>query len=467
MKSNRIFFVLSILLSNTLFAQNKSQEVLPELFLSQLIQSKSISGNEKEVAGIVYEEASKHGFSIQWFNGADTAWNLCVSLYPLATKKPNVVFLNHLDVVPPGDTSLWTLSPFSGQIDDGKVYGRGAIDCKGLAVMQLYALMAFKDSIKYKELAHNYSVLFVCGEETGDGRGAEYIASKYLQELNPVVIFGEGGSGISNPLEGLLSPDLYGISVAEKSALWLQLEVEQKASGHGAVPPTLYANKKLIRYLTKLLDQPKQPIFDPLTLQMFKEMGDYIGGTRGFFIRHVNWITVWPFVKKHFEEGEMFHPFVYNTFVVTQLSSGQNVKNQIATTATAVLDCRLLPGHETEKFINKLRRLSNSKLKIKIVASSPASNPSPQTEYYKSFKDAIQFYSPTCSVIPYLFPASTDNNIFREKGIPVYGCIPTIFSQEEISSVHNSNEQIKISSLYKGIQVYMKLCLNINAQQNN
>lgn len=453
-----------LLWCGTLFAQEKTK-VLPEAFLSQLIQSESISGNEKEVAGMMYEEASKYPFHLYWFNGADTAWNLCVSLYPLESKKPNVVFLNHLDVVPPGDTAGWKDHPFSGQIQDGKIFGRGAIDCKGLAVMQLYALMAFKDSIKDKDLSHNYSVLFVSGEETGDGRGSEYIAAKYLEFLNPVVMFGEGGSGISNPLEGILSPDLYGISLAEKSALWLQLEVEQKASGHGAVPPSLYANKRLIRYLTKLLDQPKQPSFDPLTLQMFKEMGHYVGGARGFFIRHVNWMLIWPFVKKHFEEGEAFHPFVYNTFVVTQLSSGQNVKNQISNMATAVLDCRLLPGQETEKFINKLRRLSNSKLKIRVLESSPASSPSPQTDYYRSFVDAIKFHSPSCSVIPYLFPASTDNNIFREKGIPVYGCIPAVFSQEEISSVHNVNEQIKVTSLYEGIQVYTKLCLNIAAQQ--
>jgi carboxypeptidase PM20D1 len=446
---------------NSAAAQDHSKQ-MPELLLSKLIQSESISGNEKEVAGILYEEASKYGFYLNWFNGADTAWNLCVSLYPLESKKPNVVFLNHLDVVPPGDTSMWSSSPFSGEINDGKIFGRGAIDCKGLAIMQLYALIALKDSLKDKDALHNFSVLFVSGEESGDGRGAEYIASKYLELLNPVVIYGEGGSGISNPLEGILSADLYGISLAEKSALWLQLEVEQKASGHGAVPPALYANKKLIRYLTKLMDQPKQPSFDPLTLEMFKQMGHYIGGARGFFVRHVNWVLVWPFVKKHFQEGEIFHPFVYNTFVVTQLSSGQNVKNQISNTATAVLDCRLLPGHETEKFINKLRRLSNNKLKIKILESSPASKPSPQTRYYDAFSEAIKHYTPTSSVIPYLFPASTDNNIFRVKGIPVYGCIPAIFSHEEIASVHNINEQIKVSSLYQGIKVYTKLCLSIS-----
>ena len=453
--------MLGILFANNLLAQDHSKQ-LPELFLSRLIQSESISGNEKEVAGILYEEATKYGFYLNWFNGADTAWNLCVSLYPLESKKANVVFLNHLDVVPPGDTSAWTSSPFSGEINDGKVFGRGAIDCKGLAVMQLYALIALKDSIKDKELAHNFSVLFVSGEETGDGRGSEYITSKYLELLNPVVIYGEGGSGISNPLEGILSPDLYGISLAEKSALWLQLEVEQKASGHGAIPPALYANKKLIRYLTKLMDQPMQPSFDPLTEEMFKQMGNYIGGLRGFFVKHVNWMLVWPLVKKHFREGEAFHPFVYNTFVVTQLSSGAGVKNQISNSATAVLDCRLLPGHETEKFINKLRRLSNNKLKIKILESSPASKPSPKTIYYEAFSEAIKYYSPTCSVIPYLFPASTDNNIFRAKGVPVYGCIPANFSQEEIASVHNVNEQIKVSSLYQGIKVYTKLCLTIS-----
>jgi carboxypeptidase PM20D1 len=454
------FLVLSMLFGATVFAQEKTN-LLPERFLSQLIQVPSISGNEKEVAGMLYEEASKYPFHLYWFNGADTAWNLCVSLYPLELGKPNVVFLNHLDVVPPGEAEGWTKPPFSGIIEEGKVYGRGAIDCKGLAVMQLYALMAFKDSIKTADLSHNYSILFVSGEESGGERGTQYVVSKYLELLNPVAVFGEGGSGISNPLEGITSPDLYGVSLAEKSALWLQLEVEQKSSGHGAVPPSLYANKRLIRYLTRLMDQPRQPHFDPLTLDMFKSMGKYIGGTRGFFVRHVNWMVMWPFVKKYFEEGEIFHPFAFNTFVITQLSSGQSVKNQIGNKAIAVLDCRLLPGEETEKFINKLRRLSNQKLKIKILEASPASKPSARTVYYEAFKKAIQYQNPTGTVIPYLFPASTDNNIFRVKGIPVYGCIPAVFTQEEISSVHNVDEQIRITSLYEGIKVYTRLCFTI------
>ncbi|HSZ71691.1 MAG TPA: M20/M25/M40 family metallo-hydrolase, partial [Cytophagaceae bacterium] len=342
---------------------------------------------------------------------------------------------------------------------------RGAIDCKGLAVMQLYALMAFKDSIKTADLSHNYSILFVSGEESGGERGTQYVVSKHLDMLNPVVVFGEGGSGLSNPLEGIMSPDLYGVSLAEKSALWLQLEVDQKSSGHGAVPPSLYANKRLIRYLTRLMDQPRQPHFDPLTLQMFKSMGNYIGGTRGFFVKHVNWMVLWPFVKKYFEEGEVFHPFVFNTFVITQLSSGQSVRNQIGNKAIAVLDCRLLPGEGTEKFINKLRRLSNQKLKIKILEASPASKPSPRTIYYDAFAKAIHQQNPKGTVIPYLFPASTDNNIFRVKGIPVYGCIPAVFSQEEISSVHNIDEQIKISSLYEGIKVYTRFCFNISEKK--
>jgi carboxypeptidase PM20D1 len=443
-----------------LFAQKRT-DLLPERFLSQLIQSPSISGNEKEVAGMIYEEASKYPFHLYWFNGADTAWNLCVSLYPLELGKPNVIFLNHLDVVPAGEEEVWTKPPFSGEIEDGKIYGRGAIDCKGLAVMQLYALMAFKDSIKDADLSHNYSILFVSGEETGGDRGTQYVVSKHFDLLNSAVVFGEGGSGISNPLEGILSPDLYGISLAEKSALWLQLEVEQKASGHGAVPPSLYANKRLIRYLTRLMDQPRQPSFDPLTLEMFKSMGHYIGGTRGFFVRHVNWMILWPFVKKYFEEGEVFHPFVFNTFVITQLSSGQGVKNQIGSKAIAVLDCRLLPGEETEKFINKLRRLSNQKLKIKILESSPASKPSPRTVYYDAFAKSIQQHNPKATIIPYLFPASTDNNIFRVKDVPVYGCVPAVFTQDEIATVHNADEHISIASLYDGINVYTKLCFNI------
>lgn len=440
------------------------QQLSPEHFLSELVQVESYSGCEVEVARTIHDWAQQQGFYTTDFGIGEDAKNILVSLYPLSSGKPNIVFTSHLDIVPAEYNEYWREAPFSGKIIQDTVWGRGSIDCKGLAVMQLFAMKKFKDSLQNKEFPYNISFLGLAEEEAESIHGASMISKKFMDEIRTVVIFGEGGSGLRDVLLSKPEIPIFGVSVADKSSLWLKLEAQGGGFGHGAVPSDLYANKRLIKALIRLLDEKKSVRFNQLVMQMFRDMGELEGGTRGFVLKHINWAIFWPFVKKHFREGEPFNVLLDNTFSITHIESSATVSNQMSERASAILDCRLLPGTDIDQFIKKMKRTVGSRVNIEILYQSPAALPSPVTPYFDNMAKAIKIVHPDAETIPILFPATTDNNFFRNLEIPVYGIIPSILNTELFETIHSVNERIGVNNLYKGIEVYFQF-LKLNVRE--
>lgn len=426
----------------------------PELFLSQLIQIESYSGCEVEAARDVMEWGIHNGFYVTDFNMSGDSRNVLVSLYPLSLGKPNIIFSSHLDVLSANNLEEWKQNPFGGEIINDTIWGRGAIDCKGLAVMQLYGMKLFKDSLKDKELPFNISFLGLAEEETSSKNGAEFISENFLDSLNARVIFGEGGAGLTKVLKSNPDAPIFGISVADKSSLWLKLTAEGGGFGHGAIPTDLYANKRLIKGLIRLLDEKKSVKFNPLVMQMFRELGDLETGLRKFVLKRINWSIFWPFVKSNFAEDQPFNVIMDNTFSITNIQSSATVANEMSQKATAILDCRLLPGTDVEKFIKEMKRTLGNRISIEILLEGPRAVASESTIFLEMMSESIRTVHPNSHTISILFPASTDNNYFRRKGIPVYGIIPSVLDTELFETVHSSNERIGVNNLYKGIAVY-------------
>ncbi|MFH0866750.1 MAG: M20/M25/M40 family metallo-hydrolase [Bacteroidota bacterium] len=433
--------------------------------LSSFLKIRSVQGQEGAAGRFLSGLCSEKGLNVKVFSDIDSSFNFSASLYPLSSNKPNIILLNHLDVVPADDSSEWKFPPFSGTVYNNKVWGRGAIDCKGLAIMQLIALASFVDSAKKIDLPYNVTMLSVSGEETNPENGVGMIVSKFFNELNPVVVFGEGGSGLTNIISSDTSIIIFGISVAEKRSLWLKLDVYSESFSHGSMSSDLYANKKLLRTLIKLMDEKKYVKFNDVLRNMFFLLGTLEGGIKGFFIKRINWDIFWPIVQRKFNEGEPLHLLVYNTFTITNISNPKVPSNQIADHATAILDCRLLPGTDTAKFLKKIKNTVGPKVKITVLSSSPDALESPQDSFYVCMENVLKEKFPDCEVIPVLFPATTDNNYFRNKGVGAYGIMPALLSMESIQSVHNKDENLSIDQLNKGIEVFRGFISKINAMK--
>lgn len=425
----------------------------PQLLLSRYLKYKSMPGNEAEAGMFLHDYCKKRGLYTKIFTKADSSFNFAASLYPLDSGKPNIVFLNHIDVVSPGDENEWTYPPFSGSIVDEQVWGRGAIDAKGLAVMQLMAMLEYAEAAKHNNLPYNVTLLAVSGEETGGFNGAKLIADNYLEELKPVVIFGEGGSGLDDVVPSRPEQRIFGISVAEKSNFWLKLDLKMNSFGHGAAPPQHYVNKSMLKALYKLNNVKVKYNFNKVNKTMFKQLGNLEGGLKGFVMKHIHWPIFRPLVRKFFNEQPFAVALVSNTVILTNLSNPPGPPNQISTKVTAYLDCRLLPGTNRKKFIRDIKYgLFEPKFKVSVLNESPEAPASKQDHYYYAMERAIKKIYPDVAVMPILFPATTDNNYFRAKNIPVFGIMPIMMTRDMMASVHNVDEKISIADLHMGIE---------------
>tara|TARA_R110002012_G_scaffold16968_3_gene64804 strand:- start:125645 stop:127129 length:1485 start_codon:yes stop_codon:yes gene_type:complete len=460
----RFFALFVVLFSTSALAQNLGDSVEPPEsislnqsidLLSAYIQRESVSGNEKEAAIFIEDYILTTDLNLRVFSSSSDNYNLAASLYPLGSGKPNVILQSHIDVVPAEDLDIWEHDPYSGYFDGEYIHGRGALDAKGLGVMQLKALQAFQQDYDTADLPFNITVLFVSAEETGGDKGARYLMENFEDELNAVAVLGEGGAGYQNVLQNKPEKVVFGVSIAEKQSLWLQLKIISNSAGHGAAPTTDYANIQLINSLNNITNRKALLLFNASTRRMFRRLGRAEGGIRGFFIRNINWSILAPFVRKQIEREPFLSSLLTNTVTVTNIYNPPGPPNQISTSATAVLDCRLVPGTSSKSFIRYIeRKLDNDNITVSVISESPEAQPSRLNRYYKALEDAVAISYPEAETIPFLFPATSDNSLFRSYGIPSYGLIPAVVTEEDINSIHSVNERISLDVLQSGITVY-------------
>jgi len=230
--------------------------------LSEYIQIPSESGKETDAGQFFMELCRNRGLHITPMGQEDGQFNFMASLFPLEERKPNVVLLNHIDVIP--DSEENTHGPYSGVIEDGYLYGRGAIDNKGVAVMHLVALSQIKTNENYQDSPYNMSMLTVSCEEVQCPGGMQHVLSNYAEEINAAVVIGEGPTDISSLLEGEFPNQIFAISRAHKRAFWVELEIEIEGFGHGSVTPANYANKELVTALNALTKKKQKAVFNDL-----------------------------------------------------------------------------------------------------------------------------------------------------------------------------------------------------------
>ncbi|MBX3254378.1 MAG: M20/M25/M40 family metallo-hydrolase [Chitinophagaceae bacterium] len=442
-------------------SQSSSYQMAPEeaILLSQYIQKKSLSGFEKEAGGFLADICRNKGLIVEELQSPENSYNFAASLYPLSHNKPNIIFLNHIDVVPEGNAGSWLHEPFSGTIADNSVWGRGAIDLKGVAIMQLMAIEKAKQWAGEETLPYNVTLLCVSGEEM-DNQGIKDVIEHSFKKLNPAVVFGEGGTGLSQISGTYPEQPFYCISVSEKKALWLKLSLSIQTSGHGSVPPPLYANKVMTQALNRLLEREQEIIFDETTVAFFKTVGRYEKGIRKLVLKHPRLFK--GLMKKALREDPIILSILTNTITVTNINNAQLSTNQIAPEIEVLLDCRLLPGTDPGKFIEDIRdMLDVEDIRITVLKETPSAPASERGNFYKQLQSAIEEVYDNSAVLPVLSPAHSDNNFLRRMGVPVYGLTPVQLTQAQLLSFHNSNEHITLNQLQAGIKVYENLLRNL------
>lgn len=445
--TNHIAFTQSI---ETILYNGSS--ISMEKLLQKYVQIPSISGDEQKAGEFIKSIARENGLSISDFGSENGNYNFAASLFPLEEKKPNIIFLNHLDVVP--EICLDGTIPYSGEIIQDKVIGRGSIDNKGAALMQLYGIIQYLKSESKSNDQYNITFLAVSCEETQCNGGIDYVLENHLEELNSAVVIGEGPSELTNLLEGDFNNPIFGISVAHKRSVWLNLELEIKTNGHSSITPIHYSNQEMVRALDKLTSKKNKVIYNDINVNILKTLGSQKKGVEKLVLKHPRLFKflVTPQLRKQPELLSLFT----NTITLTEISSNNNSYNILPSKTIAHLDCRLLPETDEKEFLSLIKkRLKNDAIKITIVESMEESSPtSIETIYFENLAKSITSYYPSSEILPLLLPNINDLGAFRAKGITAYASTPVNFSRKEVESVHSQNESISIPLLYDGAQVH-------------
>ena len=338
-----------------------------------------------------------------------------------------LLLLNHMDVVPT-DPSQWKHDPFAAEIADGKIWGRGAIDMKGLGVIQLMAFLSLKR--QNVPLARDVILMAVPDEETGGTLGAKWMREQHYADIDPEYILDEGGFGSRD----LFAPGklVFGISVAEKKILWLKLRAEGVA-GHASQPHDQNPNDRLVRALARLLGEPLPTSSFPIIDTMEPRVG--------------------PFAVNKFNNA-----IQHSTISLTTMRSGVGDPpkvNVIPSVAEATIDCRVLPGTTKEQWLAEIRRrLGDPAIKIDI--NYEGDDPIVTTQdstFYRALESAVKRRHPDAIVTPMIVPYGTDSNGYRPKGVKAYGFTPVIVPAEAAMSMHGDAEYLPVESVAPAIQI--------------
>ena len=338
-----------------------------------------------------------------------------------------VLLLQHMDVVPT-DSTQWRHDPFAGDIADGNIWGRGAIDMKGPSIVQLMAFLLLKR--QNVPLDRDVILMAVPDEEIGGPLGAEWMLKNHFAELDPEYILDEGGVGSRD----LFAPGklVFGISVAEKKLLWLKLRAEGM-SGHASQPNGQNPNDRLTRALTRLLSEPLP--------------------TSPFSVIETMKSRVGPLIDNKFNNA-----IQHSTISITTLRSGVGDPpkvNVIPSVAEATLDCRVLPGTTKDQWLVEIRRrLGDPSIGIEVINEGEDAVASTQdSSFYRALESAVKRKHPDAIVTPIVVPFTTDSNKWRPRGVKSYGFTPVIVPAAAVESMHGDAEFLPVDSIVPAIQI--------------
>ena len=321
-------------------------------------------GNEEPAVRFLEEILRKDGIDdLTLYDASDETskgrLNMLARLSGDGTAKP-IVLLNPTDVAPV-ERDGWDEDPFSGLVKDGVIWGRGAVDMKGMGVIELIAMLLIKRlGIPLKR---DIVFLAVADEEAGSDYGAEFLAREHPEILDAEYVLNEGGWG-NTELMGVKRPS-FNCAVSEKGPCWLTLSTKGRP-GHGSVPHNDNALERLLRALQRIKDWDRPRTVVPELAAYFAEA--YRGG-------FVDEEPTDESIAALAERNPLISALTTNTISLTTINAGVK-HNVIPASAEATIDCRLLPGTDAEAFIEELRGvIDDPKVKIKraLVSNTPAS----------------------------------------------------------------------------------------------
>ena len=369
-------------------------------------------------------------------------------------KKPPLLLAAHLDVVPV-EASEWKHPPFGGEIHDGYLWGRGAIDMKHMAVMSALVIARLKK--EGAPLARDLIFAGVADEEAGCDAGSCFLVENHPELVRAEFALGEAGA-FTVWLNG---KPIYPIQVAEKGVVWMKLRARGQP-GHGSLPKEHNAVTRLAQAIA-LLGSTRLPSHKTAVVERYlRALGAAQGFPRSFLVRNLHVPAIAKLVLGKLPDrgaAAALQAVLSNTAVPTVLrAGGQEMKtvNVVPGVAEALVDGRSLPGQSTADLVAEVRRVIGEDIEVEVVREMPPLEHDPESELWDLMKAAVEKHHPGAVVVPYLAPGFTDAKSWSRLGCRSYGFMPLRFPDDGVrfgELYHGHNERIPVEGLVWGVNV--------------
>ena len=402
------------------------------------IDTTNPAGNEEPACDWLAALLTSEGIESQKYVSAPNRANLIATLPGSDPSLKPLVLLHHNDVVP-CQREFWQVEPYAGTIKDGFVWGRGALDIKGMGVLEIMTFLTLKR--RGVKLNRSVRLMVVADEEAGSDFGIEWLDQQHPELLDDAAfVINEGGYGAQSFL-GVERP-LFGVSMAEKSPVWLTLKATGRP-GHGSAPHDDNVVDRMVRAMQRIQDWQRPAV---LTAPVADAMRTAF--VEGYLDLDPDKVSAEEIGNKH----RQLQILLTNTISATGLTSGMK-HNVIPATASTTIDCRLVPGYERADFLNEVRAaIGDSKVEVEIEfsAESPIT---PPTELNDAIREVCHAIMPEAAILHRVSAGFTDSRTFRRRGIPAYGFVPMLLGPNEQNGMHGNDERISLDNLRLGVEV--------------
>jgi acetylornithine deacetylase/succinyl-diaminopimelate desuccinylase-like protein len=407
-------------------------------------------GHETRVARFLKSVMERENIPCELLGPDPERLNFVARLKGKGTQRP-LLLMAHSDVVP-ADASQWTVKPFTGEIREGWIYGRGAQDDKSLLAAELAVMV----ELKRRNVALDRDVILLSEADEEEGStGMQWLVGNAWRKIDAEFALNEGGFAMDLPS----GTRVFQIQTSEKIPTRVVLTAHGTA-GHASLPRPDNPVVHVARAITRLAEAD-QPVRLNATSSRYLEALSRL--------HEYSWLAAYiPKLRREQtaaaaagqirERDAEIDAQLRTTISPTMLNAGMKI-NVIPNVAEAQLDIRRLPNETRAEVMARVRQIVNdTSIEIRPVGQDmPATEPSAMTTLlYQRMEEVFQKTTPHPLVVPYMQRGATDGSFLRQKGMAVYGA-PVFLREDTVNRAHANDERITAKALEAGTELIWQI----------
>ena len=370
-----------------------------------------------------------------------------------------VLLASHADVVGV-EKEKWTLDPFGANVNDGRIYGRGAIDFKGGIAVFARAVMQLAEN----KVPLARDVIFVVeADEESAPYNATWLAQTHWADLECEFALNEGGWIMADD-QGRVK--YVSVSTADKSSIAVILTA-RGTSTHSSMPRPDNAIFALSKALSRLANYETPVQLTPSTRRFFATLANTSAPPRSQYFKDLLGTDTAAQIRadREISKDPLLHAIMRNTIAPVMLTAGFR-GNVIPGSADATVNVRLIPGTDPNQIVRDFERVIDDPA-VSVRLSTPSAGPSrvaassEDTDLYRALEREAKATFMGAEVTPYLFQAGTDAGAWRNRGVPVYGIYPYPITAEQLTRMHGNDENVSVESLRLGTEMIYKTLVDV------